>query len=229
MKTLGLTGGIDSGVTAEYYRLISLGIVHEYQRLTPRCVIWSCDYNEVRALHRARDEDGLAGLFVDAAVRLEIAGADLLLICGVAHHDLADEVQRGVSIPLLHVADPVAERLKSGSIGKAGLLDASSVGPGSYEGPLSIRRGIEVLVPTAAERAAIEWAEHLEFVVQSDPTARRKAYQAIVERMTGEGAQAILFERTDAMPHPGQGGCPVPLIDTIALHVDAAMTMALRP
>lgn len=229
MKTLGLIGGIDSCVTAEYYRLISLGIVHEYQRLTPRCVIWSCDYNEVRALHRARDEDGLAGLFVDAAIRLEVAGADLLLICGMPHHDVADHVQRAVSIPLLHFADPVAERLRGEGIGRVGLLDPASVGPDVYEGRLSSQYGIEVLLPTAAERAAIEWAEHLEFVVQSDPTARRKAYQAIVERMTGEGAQAILFERTDAMPHPGQGACPVPLIDTIALHVEAAMTMALRP
>lgn len=229
MKTIGLIGGIESCVTAEYYRLISLGIVHEYRRLTPRCVIWSCDWNEVRSLHRARDEDGLAGLLMDAAVRLEVAGAELLLICGVTHHDAADPVQRAVSIPLLHFADPVAERLRGEGIGKVGLLDPASVGPDVYEGPLSSQHGIEVLLPTAAERAAIEWAEHLAFAVQSDATARRRAYQAITARMAADGAQAILFERTDAMPHPGQGGCPVPMIDTIPLHVNAALMMALRP
>lgn len=229
MKTLGLISGIDSCVTAEYYRLISLGIVHEYQRLTPRSVIWSCDDNEVRRLHRDADEDGLAGLLMDAAVRLEVAGADLLLICGSTLHGAADHVQRAVSVPLLHFADPVAERLKAEGVGRVGLLDPASVGSEVYEGPLSSRHGVEVLVPNAAERAAMEWAGHLEFAVQSDATARLKAYQLIMARMAGEGAQAILFERTGAMPLPGQGGCPAPLIDTIQLHVEAALMMALRP
>lgn len=228
MKAIGLIGGIDSGVTAEYYRLLSLGVVHDYQRLAPRCVM-SCDHNEVRRLHRDGDEDELAGLLMDAAVRLEVAGAELLLICGMTPHDMAEPVQRAVSIPLLHFADPVAERLRAEGICRVGLLDPASVGPDVYEGPLSSRHRIEVLVPNAAERAAIEWAEHLEFVVQSDPTARRKAHSEIMARMAADGAQAILFERTDAMPLPTPDDCPVPLIDTIALHVNAAMRMAVRP
>lgn len=229
MKTIGLIGGADPDVTAEYYRLLSLGVMHDCRRMTPHCAIWSCDPTEVRRLQQARDENGLVELFMDAAIRLDVAGADLLLICGVTHHDLAEHVQRAVSIPLLHFADPVAERLRTQRVDKVGLLDMAPIGPDVHEGPMSMRYGIEVFLPTAAERAAVERAEYLEFVVQSDPTARRDACQAIMARMTAEGAQAILFERTDAHPALRQGDCPVPMIDTVSLHVEAAMRMALEP
>lgn len=171
----------------------------------------------------------MSDLFRDAAIRLEVAGADLLLICGATHHDVAEHVQRAVSIPLLHFAGPVAERLKVEGIDKVGLLDPASAGPDAYEGPLSSRYGIDVLLPTAAERASVERAEYLEFVVQSDPTARRDACLEIMARMANDGAQAILFERTDALPALRQGDCPAPMIDTVSLHVEAAMRMALEP
>lgn len=229
MKTIGLIGGIDPDVTAEYYRLLSLGVVHDFQRVIPSCVVWSCDTTRVRRLQQARDEDGLVELVMDAAIRLEIAGADLLLICGATHRDLAEYVQRAVSIPLLHFADPVAERLGTQRIDKVGLLDMFPIEMDVHEGPLSVRYGIEVLLPTAAERAAVERAQYLEFVVQSHPTARRDACQAIMARMTASGAQAILFERTDALPALRQGDCSVPMIDTVSLHVEAAMRMALEP
>ncbi len=230
MKTIGLIGGIDASATIQYYRLPSQGVLRDmYSRVQPRCVIWSCDYNEVRRLHQARDHDALAGLLADAAIRLEVAGADMLMICSTTHHDAAESVQRAVSIPLLHVAEPIAVRLKAEGMERVGLLDPASAGPDVYEGPLSDRHGIAVLAPTTAERESMDWANHLEFAVQSDAGASRTAYRAIMARMVADGAQAILFERTAFMPDLWQSDCLVPLLDTIALHVDAALTMALEP
>ena len=50
---------------------------------------------------------------IDAAQRLERGGADFLLICTNTMHRMADQVQSAVGIPLLHIADPTAERIKA--------------------------------------------------------------------------------------------------------------------
>lgn len=230
MKTIGLIGGIDADATVAYYQRLNAAVQRARRlRSAARCIVWSFDYAQIERLHGRGDGEALAGLMMDAAIRLEAAGADLLAICSITHNDLAEQVQRAVTIPLLHVADPIAERMKADGVNRVGLLDPVSIGPRVYSGPLSERYGIEVLVPTAAERAALDWASHLEFVVQSDASARRKAYRTIMARMAADGAGAILFERTEFMPDLWQSDCPVPLFDTIALHADAAARMALEP
>lgn len=228
MKTIGLIGGIDADATVAYYQRLNAEVQQvRHLRSAARCIVWSFDYAGIERLHKAGDRDELTRLLTDAAVRLEAAGADLLLICSVTHHDVAEHVQRAVSIPLLHVADSIAEQMKADGTGRAGLLDPVSTGPEVYIGPLSERHGFEVLVPTAAERAALDWASHLEFAVQGDASARRKAYRAIMARMAADGAGAILIERTAFMPDLWQTDCPVPLYDTIALHAAAAAKLAL--
>jgi aspartate racemase len=96
---------------------------------------------------------------VDAARRLEAAGADLLLICTNTMHRMAHDVQSAVRIPLIHIADPTAERIVAVGLRKVGLLGrAFTMEQDFYKGRLSERFGLEVIVPDEKDRATVRCA-----------------------------------------------------------------------
>ena len=66
--------------------------------------------------------DEAAQRLIDAARAVERAGADFVVICTNTMHKLADDVAAAVSIPLLHIADATAERIKAAGVRKVGLL-----------------------------------------------------------------------------------------------------------
>src|SRR3546814_276111 len=123
MKMIGLIGGMSWESSAEYYRILNEGV---RERLGPtasaRCLLWSFNFAEIEELQHKGDWRGLTARMVDAARRLEAGGADLLLICTNTMHRMATDVQAAVDVPLLHIADPTAERIKAAGFSKVGLL-----------------------------------------------------------------------------------------------------------
>ncbi|MGZ5926561.1 MAG: aspartate/glutamate racemase family protein, partial [Rhizomicrobium sp.] len=113
-KVIGLIGGMSWESSAEYYRIINekvrdrLGNLH-----SARCLMWSFDFAEIEALQHAGRWDKATELLVDAARRLERGGADFMLICTNTMHRMADAVAEAIDIPLLHIADPTAEKVKA--------------------------------------------------------------------------------------------------------------------
>jgi aspartate racemase len=61
--------------------------------------LWSFDFAEIEALQHAGDWDALASRMVDAARRLETAGAEALLICTNTMHRCADLIAANVAVP----------------------------------------------------------------------------------------------------------------------------------
>ena len=114
MRMIGLIGGMSWESSAEYYRILNQGV---RDRLGPtasaRCLLWSFDFAEIERLQHAGDWNALTERMIDAARTLEAAGAEVLLICTNTMHRMADSVQRAVTVPLLHIADPTAERIKA--------------------------------------------------------------------------------------------------------------------
>ena len=105
MKTIGLIGGMSWESSLEYYRIINetvkemLGGFH-----SAKCIMYSFDFEEVEKLqHEGKWEEATA-LMIDAAQRIEKAGADFVVICANTMHKMAKEIKKSVSIPLLHIA-----------------------------------------------------------------------------------------------------------------------------
>ena len=149
MKTIGLIGGMSWESSQEYYRIINetarekLGGLHSAQSL-----LYSFDFAEIEALQHAGNWEEATHRMVNAAQGLEKGGADFVLICTNTMHKMANEVQDGISIPLLHIADPTAEVIKAEDITKIGLLGTKfTMEHDFYKGRLAERFGLEVVVP----------------------------------------------------------------------------------
>jgi len=142
---IGLIGGMSWESSAEYYRIINrevrswLGGVH-----SARTLMWSVDFGEIEQLQHRGDWDALTEKMKDAATRLERGGADFVLICTNTMHRMADAVAEAIAIPLLHIADPTAEKVKAAGCGRVGLLGtAFTMELDFYKGRLRDRFGLD--------------------------------------------------------------------------------------
>jgi aspartate racemase len=229
VKTIGLIGGMSWESSAEYYRILNRAV---RDRLggnhSAKILLWSFDFAEIERLQHDGDWPALTRLMIDAAIRLEAAGADLLLICTNTMHLMADEVTAAVNIPLLHIADPAGETVRSAGLRKIGLLGtAFTMERDFYKGRLAERFGLDVLVPEAEDRAIVHRIIYEELVAGVINPASREAYRGVIARLVTRGAEAIVLGCTEIMLLVDAEDSIVPLFDTTALHAEAAVVMAL--
>ena len=225
---IGLMGGMSWESSAEYYRIINQTVRDRLGGLrSARCLMWSFDFGEIEALQHAGQWEDAAALLADAARRLERGGADFFLICTNTMHRMADQVQAAVRIPLLHIADATAARVYAKGIKRVGLLGtAFTMEQDFYKGRLQ-RAGLHVLVPDAEDRAAVHRVIYDELVQGRVEPASRDAYRAVIARLVGRGAEAVILGCTEIMLLIGPDDSPVPIFDTTRIHAEAAVERAL--
>lgn len=229
MKTIGLIGGMSWESSIEYYRIINeavrerLGGLHSAQSL-----MFSVDFAEVETLQHQGRWGEAAGVMVAAARRLERGGADFLVLCTNTMHKLADAIQAGVSIPLLHIADATAEAVKGRGLRTVGLLGTRfTMEEAFYRGRLGDRHGLGVLVPDRPEREAVHRVIYEELVVGRIRSDSRIAFQRTVQGLVDRGAAGIILGCTEIGLLVKAEDSPVPIFDTTALHALAAVREAL--
>ncbi len=222
-KVIGLIGGMSWESSAEYYRIVNETVRARLGSLrSARCLMWSFDFGEIEALQHAGRWDEATAALIDAARRLERGGADVVLICTNTMHRMADEVQAAIGLPLLHIADPTAERIRAAGLSRVGLLGtAFTMEQDFYKGRLATRHGLDVLVPEAEDRAQVHRVIYEELVQGRALPASRAAYRAVIARLVERGAQAIILGCTEIMLLVRPEDSPVPLFDTMALHAEA--------
>jgi aspartate racemase len=228
-QVIGLIGGLSWKSSAEYYRLINEGVRARLGGLhSARCLMWSFDFADIEVLQRTDRWDEAAVLMVDAAQRLERGGADFLVIATNTMHIAAPQIQAATSLPLLHIADPTAERIKAAGLRRVGLLGtAFTMEKDFYKGRLAQEHGLEVLVPEPEDRATVHRIIYSELVQGQIVDASRLAYRKVIAGLVARGAEAIILGCTEIMLLVSPEDSPVPLYDTTGLHAEAAVARSL--
>jgi aspartate racemase len=228
-KVIGLIGGMSWESSSEYYRIINQTVRERLGGLrSARCLMWSFDFGEIEALQHAGRWDDATALMIDAAQRLERGGADFFLICTNTMHRMADQVQAAVRIPLLHIADPTAERIKAQGIQRVGLLGtAFTMEQEFYKGRLQSRFGLDVLVPETEDRATVHRIIYEELVQGRVEVESREAYRGVIARLVERGAEAVILGCTEIMLLVKPEDSRVSLFDTTGIHAEAAVDRAL--
>jgi aspartate racemase len=228
-KVIGLIGGLSWESSAEYYRIINeqvrarLGGLH-----SARMLMWSFDFAEIEALQSSDRWQEATLEMIGAARRLERGGADFVVIWSNTMHRMASEVQAAIGIPLLHIADPTAERIRAAGLGRVGLLGtAFTMEQDFYKGRLAELHGLEVLVPEAEDRAVVHRIIYDELVQGRVEARSRLAYREVIARLVARGAEAVILGCTEIMLLVGSEDSAVPLFDTTGIHAEAMVERAL--
>ncbi|MBG0791362.1 MAG: aspartate/glutamate racemase family protein [Desulfovibrionaceae bacterium] len=228
MKTIGLLGGMSWESSLEYYRAMNrevsarLGGLH-----SAKILMNSLEFGELRDLMRAGEWDAIGHRLAGAALTLERAGADFMVIGTNTMHKVAPQVADALSIPLVHIADATAEVARSRGFGSVALLGTIfTMEDDFYVGRLA-ERGFTVLVPDEADRKLVDRVIFDELCRGELRDGSRAEFVRIIEDLAGRGAQAAILGCTEIGLLVRPGDTPVPTLDTCGIHAAAAVEKAL--
>lgn len=230
MKTIGLIGGVSWESSVEYYRLVNEGVKHKLGGLhSAQCLMYSVDFGTVEALMRQGNWQQVNKVLVDAALRLKQGGADFILICSNTMHKYADSIIEETGMPLLHIADAAAQKIKEQGLKKVGLLGTKfAMEEDFYRNRLKEKHGIEVIIPEENEREfinAVIFQELCMGVLNQDSKAQ---FKKIINKLLQLGAEGIVLGCTEIPLLIKQADVTAPVFDTMMLHAAAAVDYAVQ-
>jgi aspartate racemase len=213
----------------EYYRIINETVKERLGGLhSAKCIMHSVDFADVEPLqHEGRWEEA-ARHMVRAAQSIETAGADFLVLCTNTMHKTADDIERQISIPFLHIADATAQKIKADGLMTVGLLGTRfTMEDDFYKGRLIERHSFSVLVPQEDQRQIVHQVIYDELCLGVVQAASRRKYIQIMDGLVSQGAEAIILGCTEIGMLVGPEDCHVPVFDTTRIHAEAAVNLAL--
>ncbi|MGH8429272.1 MAG: aspartate/glutamate racemase family protein [Solimonas sp.] len=228
-RLIGLLGGMSWESSALYYRGLNERVQKKLgKHHNARSILITLDYEELLSLASAGRWEEVGDVLHDAARRVTTAGAEFLLITATTGHAVAGRVETGLGVPLLHLADPTAEAIRQAGLSRVGLLGTRfTMEMDFFTARLRDRHGLEVLVPDAAERAALHRIIVEELTLGIVRASSKQVVQAISDALVRKGAEGIIVGCTELPMLLDKDDYPAPTFDTLQLHMDAAADAAL--
>jgi aspartate racemase len=228
MRTLGLLAGMSWESTIPYYRILNERVRETCGGLhSAKLVMHSVDFAEIEALQQSGDWDKAGAMLADAARGLLLAGAEAIVLCTNTMHLVAPAIEAAVDIPLLHIADATAQRIRAAGLTRVALLGTRFTMERTFYRERIEAAGIEVLTPDAPQRERVHRVIYDELCLGRILDASRDDYRAVMAGLTARGAQGVILGCTEIGLLVGEGDAAVPLFDTARIHAEAAADWAL--
>lgn len=229
MKTIGLLGGMSWESTALYYQWINeivkekLGGLH-----SAKIAMVSLDFQEIEDLQHKNQWHESGKILSKAAMQIEAAGADFLLICTNTMHKVAPQIEEKIDIPLLHIADATAVEIKNQGLKTIGLLGTNfTMEQDFYAGRLAEKHGLGVIIPEKEDRKIVHRVIYDELVLGKVKEESRNEYLRIMDKLQDKGAEGVIEGCTEIVMLVQQKHTQTPLFDTTAIHAKKAVEWAL--
>ncbi|MGE6613714.1 aspartate/glutamate racemase family protein [Peribacillus sp. NPDC076916] len=228
MKTIGLIGGMSWESSLEYYRLINeevkakLGGLH-----SAKCILYSVDFEEIERYQAEGDWDSSGKLLGEAALSLEKAGAEMIVICTNTMHKVVGYIEEKVSLPILHIADSTAKQIQKSKISTVGLLGTKYTMEQDFYKTRIESNGIKVLIPNEEDRKVINQVIYEELCLGEIQQSSRDHYKKVIKGLVDDGAEGIILGCTEIGLLVKQEDSEVPLFDTAVIHAVDTVNMAL--
>lgn len=195
MKTLGLIGGLSWQSTTLYYQLINQGVQQALGGLhSAPLLLSSVDFAPLAQLQAKDDWSAIANQLTSEAQKLELAGAEGIIVCTNTMHKVAEEIESGIDIPFLHIADATGQALKAERVSKVALLGtAFTMEQAFYKQRLADKFGLEVLVPRESQRQIVHRIIYEELCLGTIKDASRNQYLDIMQDLQNAAHRALFW------------------------------------
>ena len=229
MKTIGLLGGMSWESTIPYYRLINEGVKAQLGGLhSASLLLHSVDFHEIEECQRSGEWEKAGDILADAAVGLQNAGAQGIVLCTNTMHKIAGQIEARCDVPFLHIADATGRAIVAQKQSKVALLGTRyTMEQDFYRGRLSDAFGIETLIPDESDRVRVNQVIFDELCLGTFSDVSRAYYVSLIAQPAEQGAQGVIFGCTEIGLLVSQDQSPIPVFDTAALHAADAVTFML--
>jgi aspartate racemase len=229
MRVIGLLGGMSWESTAEYYRIINQEVRRRLGRQhSAKILMYSVEFEEIEEMQAGGQWDEAGQLLAEEAQRLERGGADFLLLCTNTMHKVAPAIEQAVKIPLIHIADATAERIRQANLRCVGLLGTRfTMEEEFYRGRLAERHGLEVVIPEPEDRAVVDRVIFAELCQGQILEPSRQEYVRIIDALGRQGAEGVILGCTEIGLLIKPEHSPLLVFDTTEIHATKAVQLAL--
>lgn len=229
MKKIGMIGGLSWVSTAEYYRRINEITQATAGGVTSaRIVLESVNRQDyVEAVIGRQDEGAACAQIGRAAQALQAAGADFIVITCNDVHRFVPDLQPGLDIPFLHIAEVTAAAIKARGLKRVAILGVHKTMQGDFYPEILARNGLEALVPKEDERRFIHDSIYQELVRNRFRKETRGEYKRIISALGARGADCVALACTEIPLLLAPEELPLPAFSTTELHCRAAVETAL--
>ena len=221
-------GGMSWESTVPYYRIINETVQQKMGGLhSARLLLHSVDFAEIEADQARGEWEKSTQVLGEAALGLERAGADLIVICTNTMHKVAPQIAAMISIPILHIADATADALLEDGVTRVALLGTKYTMTQDFYKERLISRGIEVLIPDETDVETVNRVIYDELCRGIISDESRREFVRIIRKLGERGARGVILGCTEIGLLIRQEDVNLPVFDTTAIHATRAALAAL--
>ena len=223
MRKLGLIGGMSWVSTRTYYSHINTIVQMRLDRRSSApLLIESLDFSQVYAIHDQDDWDRAAQILSDSAKQLESGGARAIIIAANSMHKVYDTVAAAVSVPILHIAECVGEKMKADGVTTAALFGTSNVMTENFYRRRLVAHGIDLLPPDMANVETLDRIIYDELMVGKVSRQAERELKTMITVQEQEGAEAIVLACTELELVVDVDANVLPIYDSTRIHAEKA-------
>lgn len=228
MKKIGIIGGVSWESSAEYYRIINqkvkarLGALHSAE-----LILYSLDFELISQWEHEGQWDQIASCILETSQKLQSAGADFILIASNTLHKIVPSIESLLSIPIVHIADTVAEKIQEAKMSTVALLGTRFVMEESFYKERLTKAGIDILIPAQEAREFIHNTIYYELAVGEIRASSKQKMVEIIEEMISMGAEGIVLANTELPLIVSPQELKYPIFDSMEIHVNKAIDLSL--
>lgn len=231
MKTIWIIWWMSYESSIHYYERINNQVNELAWGLTcAKMIIYNVNFEEIRKLMLNNNRDEIWKELANIAKILENAGADYIAIATNTMHKLADYVQQQINIPLIHIADCVADKCKQSNVYNVWLLWTKYTMVEDFLVNRLKKNWLTVSVPL--EEKDINEIDRVIFdeLCKWEINAESKKYFVdVINGMIKEkNIEWIILGCTEIEMLIKQSDLNIPIFDTTQSHIDAIVDYSLE-
>ena len=214
--------------TVTYYKVINdtvsrrLGGLH-----SAKILMYSVDFAEIEECQASGDWAKSAEILGTAALNLQKAGADFIVICTNTMHKVVPEISEMIDIPVMHIAEATADALIGTGVKTAALLGTKYTMRQDFYKERLTTRGINVLIPNDDDVETVNRVIYDELCRGIISPSSREEYVRITEELKKKGAEAVILGCTEIGLLINEECSPLPVFDTTLIHAEKAALYSL--
>lgn len=229
MKTIGLIGGLSWQSTNVYYEQINklinknLGNLH-----SAKIILHSLDYENIAKFQRENKWLEIEILLIETAKNLQNSGAECILICCNTAHLVAENIQKEINIPLIHIADVTGNEIIKRKLAKVSLLGTLfTMNKDFFKQRLKYKFNIETIVPNEEDKEFIHYSIYHEFSKGIFKEETKLKILEIIDKLKKQGTEGVILGCTELPMLINTNEHIYPFFDTTLIHSTAAVKFAL--
>lgn len=220
-KTIGIIGGISPASTIKYYeKIVDLYYEKNKDYYYPEIKIHSLDFQYFTDLENNQQTEDYIDYISNSIYSLEKSGVDVIIMAANSPHSVFNQVAFNANVPMISIVEETVKNALKYNLKNVLLTGINYTMKSTFYTDIFEKNGIKLLVPSDQEQDEINTIIFDELVINKITDQSRQRILEIINKYPIDG---VILGCTELPLLIHQETCPVRLLDTMTLHVEAVL------